>query len=434
MDQSRFVLEFAPIDDSRVAISPVDAKELGLDVGDIVRIIDEMALELGGAKVEVNEGVLKGTFQSSETFAESLSIDEGFEYALRPYEGEMSVALEKVILDVTEMGAAADMARSVTREHKQFEAFLRGKVINRGLKLRWPEKNVNIEIRDTVPKLKDGQYVIVGDIAQIELYAVGIPFNGVLLVDVSNSMNTMDMVVDERVLPMLNSLHLLAENAMPSFQEYITTIERSERIRRIDSAALSAMLYLSEKVARGQGEKTAIITYSDQASPLSYRFKEGEAYVDIPWYDISKGGIKQDEKREAAVVIGDALLLRIDQAESKNTNMEAALLRAKEVILQMKEKERAVEGGGKLKPVMVVFLTDGEYNVGRSPVRVIQEAFGDVDGVVLHMVGIGESVDEALLKRCAQLGKGEYCKAENLLDLVAFYSRNAKRFGTSAIL
>jgi hypothetical protein len=194
------------------------------------------------------------------------------------------------------------------------------------------------------------------------------------------------------------------------------------------------MLYLSEKVARGQGEKTAIITYSDQASPLSYRFKEGEAYVDIPWYDISKGGIKQDEKREAAVVIGDALLLRIDQAESKNTNMEAALLRAKEVILQMKEKERAVEGGGKLKPVMVVFLTDGEYNVGRSPVRVIQEAFGDVDGVVLHMVGIGESVDEALLKRCAQLGKGEYCKAENLLDLVAFYSRNAKRFGTSAIL
>jgi hypothetical protein len=433
MDPSKFVLEFAKLDESRVAISPEDAKDLGLDVGDIVRIIDEMALELGGAKVEVKGGVARGTFQSSESFAESLSVDEGFEYVLKRYEGEMSVALEKVILDVTEMGAAADMARSVTREHKLFEAFLRGKVINRGLKIRWPDKNVNIEIRDTVPKLQDGQYVIVGDIAQIELYAVGIPFNGVLLVDVSNSMNQMDMVVDERVLPMLNSLHLLAENAMPSFQEYIKTIEQSERIRRIDSAALSAMLYLSEKVARGQGEKTAIITYSDQASPLSYRFKEGEAYVDIPWYDISKGGIKEDEKREAAVVIGDALLLRIDQAESKNTNMEAALVKARDVILQMKGKERAAEGG-RLKPVMVVFLTDGEYNVGRSPVRVIQEAFGDMEGVVLHMVGIGESVDEALLKRCAELGKGEYCKAENLLDLVAFYSRNAKRFGTSAIL
>ncbi len=433
MDRTALTLKFAAIDESKIALSPADAATLGVDVGDIVRAMDENSMELGGAKVEVRGDVETGSFLASEQFAESLAMDEGYPYTLERYDGEMDVSLETVILDITEMGARTDMGRSVTRGHSAFEGFLRGKVINRGLKLRWSEMGVNIEVRQTVPPLRDNQYVIVGDIAKMELYAVGVPFNGILLVDVSKSMNETDMVVDDRVLPMLSSLHYLADNAMPAMHDYIARIEKSDRIRRIDSAALSAMLYLSEKVARGQGEKTAIITYSDRAEPLSYSLREGDAVIEVPWYDLSKGSVGEDERREAAVVIGDALLMRIERAESKNTNMEAALLQAKSVIEMMKAKE-AGSAQGPPKPIMVVFLTDGEYNVGRSPVRVVQEAFKALEGVVVHTVGIGGSVDEALLKRVAELGGGEYCKAQNLVELVDFYSRNAKRFGTSALL
>ncbi|MEW5760519.1 MAG: vWA domain-containing protein [Candidatus Thermoplasmatota archaeon] len=425
MAQKKLTLRYQDVAGNKIALNPKDAEELGLDVGDICKIIDETYLELGAAKTVVDQKLKQGFFATDEALADSLTIEEGFDYILEKYMGIFDLPLEKLTVEITDIGTAKDVGRTVTTEHSEVEQFLRGRVVHKGLKLRWKEKGIIMEIKETTPDIKSGEYIIFGDVARIELYAAGTPFNGILLIDMSASMKERDMPVNERVLPMLTSLHNMAENAMPEVRDYIIELEKAKTIRRLDSAAVSAMLYLAEKVARGQGEKTAIITYSDDAKPLTYRIKGEE----VPWYDIARGGIKE-EREEAAIVIGDALFMRMEQAESKNTNMESALLKAKEIADQMEGIE-IKQQDGKTNPIMIILLTDGEYTMGKSPVSVVQRYFANRPKTIIHTIGIGEDADEAVLRRCAEVGKGEYCKAKDLERLLEFYSKHAKRFGTS---
>ena len=57
-----------------------------------------------------------------------------------------------------------------------------------------------------------------------------------------------------------------------------------------------------------------------------------------------------------------------------------------------------------------------------------KEHFQDMPKVVVHTVGIGNEVDDDVLARIAELGKGEYYHATDLARLLQFYSSLARKF------
>lgn len=91
---------------------------------------------------------------------------------------------------------------------------------------------------------------------------------------------------------------------------------------------------------------------------------------------------------------------------------------------------------GEYAPAIIVLLTDGESNVGPEPVDVAKDVakrgvrvytigIGTPEGTILRIQGraVRTRLDEASLKRVAELTDGDYYNATNEKDLVAIYDK-----------
>jgi hypothetical protein len=86
---------------------------------------------------------------------------------------------------------------------------------------------------------------------------------------------------------------------------------------------------------------------------------------------------------------------------------------------------------GKINPTMIVLLTDGQPNKGNglgiNPVPIARKCGRDYPNTVLYTIGLGEA-DNRLLKRLAEIGRGEFYEANDLGELTKFYDLLARRF------
>ncbi len=91
---------------------------------------------------------------------------------------------------------------------------------------------------------------------------------------------------------------------------------------------------------------------------------------------------------------------------------------------------------GEYAPAIIILLTDGESNVGPEPVEVAREAakrrvrvytigVGTAEGTILRIQGrsVRTRIDEAGLKRIAELTDGDYYNATNENDLHTIYDK-----------
>jgi hypothetical protein len=424
MEENLLTLIYKNIDPSKIGVNPEDADKLDLEVGDVCEFVDVDTEEVAAAKVLIHKNIPTGTFVTSEELASSIGAEEGFQFALRRYKGELQSMLRKISIGIGDAGIFPDLdiEKIITDKQLDIQKYLSKRLVFPGLKMKWEELGITLEVMGSLPAMSHGQYAICQEVV-VELFpVVKSAFNGILLIDTSKSMEERDVVVDDKIHNALQQLHAMAEEMMPNIKVFIEQIEAKSIARRLDSAILSAMLYFAEKVARGKGEKIAIVTYSDFAEPIEFTIG-GAAN---PWLDVSKGGL-EERKEDVSMLLGSNLLLKVRTMTAHHTNIGAAIDSAYNIAQEMGTYEKDVEGTLE-KPVMVVLLTDGEFDVGPSPVRVVKDKFKTMSKVVIHTVGIGDDIDEAVLKRISELGHGEFIKANDLNKLLEFYSTLAQKF------
>ncbi len=427
ISDEQFTLVFKDIDPGKIGVNTKDAERLDIEVGDIVEFVDPDIDESAAAKVLIHKNIPEGHFVVSAELASSIGAEEGFEFNLRRYEGSLNTALEKVSIGIGDAGLieGLDIEEIITTKQSEIEAYLSRRLLFNGLKMKWPELGITLEVASMEPELPEGEYAICQEV-MVELYPiVKSAFNGILLIDSSRSMEERDVVVDSSVHTALTQLHKMAEG-IPNVASFIAEVENRSVARRLESAVLSGMLYFAEKVARGKGEKIAVIPYSNNAEPIEFSLL-GETQ---PWLDVSKGGL-EEHKSDVSMLLGSHLLMKVTEMTSRHTNMGDAMDKAYDIAQKMGAYEQSEEGQARERPVMIVLLTDGEFDVGDSPVRVVRKRRKEVSKVVVHTVGIGDEIDEAVLKRIAQLGHGEYIHANDLNRLLEFYSSLAKKFKAS---
>ncbi|MBS7288248.1 MAG: VWA domain-containing protein [Candidatus Freyarchaeota archaeon] len=401
-----------------ITINDDDAKELAVHEGAIVEFEDPLSGAGGVALAHLNKNVPVGVAVIEPALSEACGLDEGFEVDIKKFEGAPQ-KLTKISFGVEPLeGEAEEAIKRVMDSKKEFQDWLDGRVIFKDWVLKNPKLGVNVYIVSTEPPLTGRQVGII-NFAEIKEYEIkpwraAVPFNAILLIDVSRSMLTEDMKVTN-IAPAVEAIKTIGGEEIPEVKEFLEQFQEGKAIKRVAGAVFATLLYLVEKVGRGYGEKVAIVTYSEDAEPITFLMTGG---IKLPYFHPGKS------KMAGVSQLSRLIIDRLNRISSQHTNMSQALMKALELIdMWSKESEE------KKIPTMVVLLSDGFPDLWGEegpPVQVVHDHFSGRNDVVIYTVGIGGEVQERIMEAIASKGRGVYYKAEDLGDLLNWYQRLAR--------
>ena len=382
-------------------ISPRTQYSLSLQKGDILAFEDELTGAMGAGKVDVSETTPDNVIIIDSEILEASGIGS-FEVKVSKNQRTI-IPLQNISLGISPIsGENMWEIISTARENVgSMKEWISNYIIFKGIKLRWSAVNIACSVLNTIPDLSGDIFASVTANTTLSLSPVGlIPFNAILIIDISRSMMARDVLV-VNIAPAIEGIKAAMESR--EIQEFLKHFKDGINIPRRISAAFAAVLFLSEKVGRGFGEKVSVIRFADEAQILPFG---GGFYMDSA---SGKKGVLED----AARMIVD----RIGNAYGQATNMGSAMVQAHQVLAEFEKMNPD-------QPTMIVILTDGVPTDGDGFFNEIKK-LADNPNVVAYIVGLGNP-DDALMARAAALCGGEYFKPEDAGELLIWYSKRAR--------
>ncbi len=384
-------------------VSPRTQHTLSIVQDNVLAFEDELTGAIGAGKVEILESVPDNTIIIDSEILEASGIGS-FEVKvfknLRPI-----IPLQNISLGISPISGENmwEIISTARQNVDSLKGWLANYVIFKGIKLRWNAVNIACSILTTTPDLTGDILATVTENTAINLSPTGlVPFNAILIIDISRSMMARDVLV-QNIAPAIEGIKAAMES--PEIQEFLKHFKAGVNIPRRISAAFAAVLFLSEKVGRGFGEKVSVIRFADEAQILPF----GNNY----YMDSASG--KKGVLEDAARMIVD----RIGNSYGQATQMASAMDKAYQVLTEFDKLSL-----GNPQPTMVLLLTDGIPTDSDAFLRSIKK-FAENPNVVIYIVGLGNPDDE-LMTRAAQLCGGEYFKPDDAGELLIWYSKRAR--------
>jgi hypothetical protein len=382
-----------------IMVNPRNAATLQVKEGDVLAFEDSLTGALGAAKFKIKEDLGNKDVVVDSELLEASGI------------GSLEVELKKNIRQVIplqsiELGISPIKGENVweiismARQNiESIKGWLGNYVIFKGIKLRWEAANVACEILNTVPDLSGDILALINNNTTLTLKPIGLlTFNAILIIDISRSMMARDVEV-KNIGPALEGIKAAMRDK--SIQEFLSKFKQGIQVPRRHSAAFGAILFLSEKVGRGFGEKVSIVRFADEAQSLI--FPNGKPYMD------SSSGEKDILENAAKMIVE-----QIGNAYGQATNMGLALLKAQELLVAFQSD----------LPTMMVLLTDGVPTDTEQFYQAVQ-AMSQNPNLVFYIIGLGNPDDE-VMSRAAALCGGEYFKPQDSGELLIWYSKRAR--------
>lgn len=382
-------------------ISPRTQYSLSLQKDDIIAFEDELTGAMGAGKVDISETCPDNAILIDSEILEASGIGS-FEVKVAKNQRTI-IPLQNISLGISPIsGENMWEIISTARENvASMKGWISNYIIFKGIKLRWSAVNIACSVLDTTPDLTGDIFASISPNTTLSLSPVGlIPFNAILVIDISRSMMARDVFVTN-IAPAIEGIKAAMESR--EIQEFLKHFKDGINIPRRISAAFAAVLFLSEKVGRGFGEKVSVIRFADEAQVLPFG---GGFYMDSA---SGKKGVLED----AARMIVD----RIGNAYGQATNMGAAMIQAHQVLAEFEKMNPD-------QPTMVVLLTDGVPTDKEVFLNEIKK-FADNVNTITYIVGLGNP-DRELMARAAALCGGEYFEPEDAGELLIWYSKRAR--------
>lgn len=397
-------------------INEDEARKINAMEGSVIEFEDPLSGTWGVALARPDVDVPAGEIVMEPSLCEAVGLDEDFEVTVRKFTGKPQ-KIVKIVFGIEALsGSSEDAIQGVVADKEKFQEFMDHRVIFKDWVLKWSQKEINIHISSTEPSLSGKQIGLV-NFSELKDYEIrpwraAVPFNAILLIDVSKSMLTQDMTV-KNITPAVEAIKTLGAE-IPELKEFLEQFKEGEKVKRVSGAVFAALLYLVEKVGRGYGEKIAVITYSETADPLTFLMTGGKK---LPYFHPGKS------KMSGVSQLGRLIIDRLNKVSSSHTNMSEALVEAYNMIT-MWEKEAPQEK----KPSMIVLLSDGFPDLWESgpPVEIAHKYYADRKDAVIFTVGIGSEVQERIMEAIASAGRGIFFKAEDLGQLLQWYQKLAR--------
>jgi len=382
-------------------VAPRTQHTLSLQKDDVIAFEDELTGAMGAGKVNISETVSDNIIVIDSEILEASGIGS-FEVEVSKNRRQI-IPLQSVSLGISPISGENmwEIVSTARQNIDQLKEWLSKYIIFKGIKLRWKAVNIACSILSCVPDLTGDVLAQITPNSALTLSPQGlIPFNAILILDISRSMMARDVLVTN-IAPAIEGIKAAMESR--EIQEFLKKFKEGVNIPRRISAAFAAVLFLSEKVGRGFGEKVSVIRFADESQILPFG---GSFYMD------SASG-KKGVLEEAARMIVD----RIGNAYGQATNMGEAMVKAKTVLDEFNQMNPD-------QPTMIVLLTDGVPTDGNAFFNAIQQ-FAENPNVVIYIVGLGNP-DDDLMNKAAQLCGGEYFKPDDAGELLVWYSKRAR--------
>ncbi|MFX1586679.1 MAG: VWA domain-containing protein [Promethearchaeota archaeon] len=382
-------------------VSPRTQHVLSLRPDDIMAFEDELTGAIGAAKVEISEATPDNSITIDSEILEASGIGS---FEVKVYKNLRPVIpLQNVALGISPISGENmwEIISTARQNVASLKGWLANYIIFKGIKLRWSAVNIACSLLNTVPDLTGDIFAQITGNTAINLTPTGlIPFNAILIIDISRSMMARDVFVTN-IAPAIEGIKAAMESR--EIQEFLVHFKPGVNIPRRIAAAFAAVLFLSEKVGRGFGEKVSVIRFADESQILPF--------TDSFYMDSASG--KKGVLEDAARMIVD----RIGNAYGQATNMGSAMAKAHQVLTEFDKINPD-------QPTMVVLLTDGVPTDGDAFFKAIK-LFAENPNVVIYIVGLGNP-DRELMIRAASLCGGEYFEPEDAGELLIWYSKRAR--------
>ena len=382
-------------------VNPRTQYTISIQNEDVVAFEDELTGAVGAGKVKIVETVPNNIIIIDSEILEASGIGS-FEVKVSKNH-RLIIPLQSIALGIAPISGENmwEVISSARHSVNALKDWIKNYVIFKGIKLRWNAVNIACSILNCVPDLTGDILAQVTENTTFTLSPVGlIPFNAILIIDISRSMMARDVVVRD-IAPAIEGIKAAMESR--EIQEFLKHFKEGVNIPRRISAAFAAVLFLSEKVGRGFGEKVSVIRFADESQILPF----GNSY----YMDSASG--KKGVLEDAARMIVD----RIGNAYGQATNMGQAMRQAHQVLAEFERMSPD-------QPTMIVLLTDGIPTDEQAFLEAIK-GFSQNENVVIYIVGLGNPDDE-LMSRAATLCGGEYFKPEDSGELLVWYSKRAR--------
>ena len=414
----------------KIFMNGEDTKEFDLFEGDLIKLYNEETSDQVFSLLYVNENIPTDNIALGENILDGLGITEGELIDVSGFNGQVS--------DVSDIEIEYD-SQDYNYEVLKFDDNFRVKMINylnnyffnAITNLYWPEENAQLEVSFPKTEALEPPFRISPYHDKIRLKikpkSTGIPFNAILLIDCSGSMQKRDI----RFMSMENAIdnlirlyngddiphkHLVAwlQNLKPKF-----VLDKDKyKISRIDATYVAILMFFSQKISRGLGEKCGVILYSGKSK--NFTSQNNKTIFDST--DFTNIEIINDLKNE----------LHNPSALSINQTMFTPAIEG----LEDRIREFAKVSHN---PILVLFLTDGRPEPKKlDPLDLIKEKVKKLmetaralnKQIVIFALGIGQDdqVDDNLLTEIANLGAGEYHFARDFIELTKWFENLANDF------
>ena len=385
-------------------VSPRTQYSLSINQNDTLAFEDELTGAIGAGKVDLLEEIPDNTIVIDSEILEASGIGS---FEVKVYKNTRPIIpLQNISLGISPISGENmwEIISTARQNVDSLKGWLANYIIFKGIKLRWNAVNIACSILSTTPDLTGDILAEVTPNTAINLTPTGlVPFNAILIIDISRSMMARDVLVTN-IAPAIEGIKAAMESR--EIQEFLKNFKPNINIPRRIAAAFAAVLFLSEKVGRGFGEKVSVIRFADEGQILPF----GDGF----YMDSASG--KKGVLEEAARLIVD----RIGNAYGQATNMASAMEKA---YLVLQEFER-MSPQGQSQPTMVVLLTDGVPTDPDAFLKSIKQ-FSGMENVILYIVGLGNP-DREMMSRAASLCGGEYFEPADAGELLVWYSKRAR--------
>ena len=258
---------------------------------------------------------------------------------------------------------------------------------------------LQVTINSTKPELSEGQAAHFNNIEEFS-YTWANKQNGgydsVLMIDLSGSMDTEDMRMDETAHDTLKSI-----NSKFTGKHGTVLMERlkdKDVVSRIDGTSLAVLNY-----SQSQGSSFGLVYFSDEGIPVTFSNEAGQ-------YNASSN--------TPATELGEAMLGEIVKNWHGKTNLADGLLKAIEVAKEL----------GHVKHKMITLLMDGKPEDGEKCLQIINKRIVPRKDMIINTLGYGPNIDENFLITVAEKTGGKYQEIQDVNELIQIFSNMAVKF------
>ena len=394
-------LSIVKSDRGEIAINLDDASYIGANAGDVISLTHtETGTRILGI-MGLQSDIESGTVGVNPLLLISNGLKEGIKIDTNIWK-ESLAHIDSVELGIENLGDSkkkGDVLQRLRMKETELVKLMKNKVFRNGTSFILKNLNLQVTINSTKPELAEGQaaqFNGIRDFSYTWSNEQNDGYDSVLMIDLSGSMDTEDMRMDETAHDTIKSIDSKFKSKHGA--ALMERLKDKNVVSRIDGTSLAVLNY-----SQSQSNSFGLVYFSDEGIPVT--FPDGTGHYNAG-------------SNTPVAELGEAMLGEIAKNWHGQTNLADGLIKTIEIAKELDH--------GKNK--MITLLMDGKPKDEEKCLQIINSRIVPRKDMIINTLGYGSNINEGFLLDIAEKTGGKYQKVQDVDELIQIFSELAIKF------